>query len=94
MSDEYPGPWRWDVDVLFDGNGEPITQVEHPFPPRVRALTEAAPEMLELIRNIQWGPEMGRDSERHCQDCGCPESEPHMSGCEIAALLARIDGGT
>ncbi len=59
-----------------------------------RTVLSDAPAMLELLREIQWGPEMGRDSERHCQVCKCPESEPHAGDCKLAALLARIDGGT
>lgn len=49
------------------------------------ALICAAPEMLELLRRLEW---KGEDGVPVCPDCG--EMSKHGEGCELAALLARL----
>jgi len=32
-----------------------------------------------------------RGAERECVACGCKDPEPHMKGCEVQAMLTRLD---
>lgn len=52
---EHPTPWRWDGICLMDADGNIVLELAEGFgcirgTPRVRALTEVAPEMLALLR--------------------------------------------
>lgn len=66
--------------------------------PARERLRIAAPEILELLREVQWGH--GGDCDPGCPLCGAREHDPHHDrpagkhapGCRLGALLARIDG--
>lgn len=86
------------IGGICDPDGEnPVCMVGTP---RVRALTEAAPEMFEMLRDYE-EPWPGQPAER-CGFCGVVGADrfaqpgdddriPHAPTCKLALLLARID---
>ncbi len=98
---KHPAPWKWDVDPTGDwrlraANGLsviPINSVGETTPsPRVRALTELAPN-LELLKDIQWSASYGHDADDCCPVCanmrygdGC-----HESDCWLGNTIAQLD---
>jgi hypothetical protein len=112
MMKHSPGPWKWErskgdpeVGMVYDADGNEVT-VGHCgccFPGDEHCtkadgmLIAAAPEMLELLRGVEW---LG--NRRAGPACPwCAGSHPlagrlvmsgHGPDCQLAALLARVDG--
>lgn len=105
---DHPAPWRWngyasmhadDVgESLLDANGKPILTADCDGEPmgRVRALTEAAPLLHELLLKAQWS---GGDPEGSNRDV-CPAcsgvsrafgGEGHAAACRIGLVLAQVE---
>ena len=101
-------PWRWvdgnwDIHALVDSAGKELIKAGsagdmHIYGDDVRALTEAAPEMLVMLRELEWTT-WGDDGPEHitCPVCGAiapgkcaPEFAGHEPDCRLAALLARL----
>jgi hypothetical protein len=101
MSDEHPGPWRFDGSDTWewrfrDANGKTVIGGEGhsaSVDKTVIAMVESAPEMLALLRDVG-STIMGWS----CGDLGAVNCEAGVDGpCwghRRRALLARIDGAT
>jgi hypothetical protein len=111
VSAHSPGPWYFHnnaagYDELRSPNGEVIAMWgEWPALTKADAeLIRSAPEVLELLRGLQWSA--GDDGDE-CPICNGTKprdsyDEPgivynldafgHRVGCKLAALIARIDG--
>lgn len=100
MSNPYPAnppPWRWKPlpmggELLKDAHGRVLLgryggMGVNFATPRVRALTEAAGEMHELLRKFFFAAVS--DISARCPACGCVLV--HVPNCELGALLARIE---
>jgi hypothetical protein len=97
-----PGPWRWAIEsessnclhgadgsyvATFDGESDPATDRGN------RALLAAAPEMLDLLHRLEWRSDDGDGEDTPLDSCGiCGGVLRHRPHCELAALLARIEG--
>jgi hypothetical protein len=118
----HPGPWRWSImrerregrfwATLHDSGGvvligEPLRDEVAEFPDGgVHALIAAAPEMMALLRELEWSGrefDQGFDDGTYacCPSCSGKSPEPqkygrhtessgHERDCELAALLARL----
>ena len=51
----------------------------------------AAHEMAEMLRLIEWSQCPCKDSHLYCDFCGESKKDGHSKGCDLAALLSRIE---
>jgi hypothetical protein len=62
------------------------------------ALVGAAPEMLGMLKRLEWSAtdadSYGDMEYSACPECSSRKGTPHWSRCELAALIARAEGGT
>lgn len=102
VSKHSPGPWRWAGFALYGNDGDatgfcfdvPSEAYTEESKSNFR-LIAAAPEMLELLRDLEWSGEEGSCPSCHSEGVspvGFPANRPHRPDCKLAALLARIDG--
>lgn len=86
-----PGPWRWEdrggsaAELMSDSGSVLWAEADN-----VRiddaALIEAAPDMLALLRWMEWE---GNGAVSECPVCR--EARPtHRGSCSLAAILARF----
>ena len=105
MADEHPAPWRWtfsrdNEEVSLDAaNGDQVIGPSNILDTvwvanaRVRALTEAAPEMEAVLREMEFKTEGARTDTRArvCYFCLRTRAEGHLADCGYGRVLARID---
>lgn len=96
-----PGPWRWNSEgELVSADGTIISPPNSMrFHPEGEAIA-AVPEMVELLRSLEWHLESGYEYWA-CPSCeGCRDAKDagddgvpgHRPDCKLASLLARIEG--
>jgi hypothetical protein len=67
---------------------------------RSNALVAAAPEMLAMLKRLEWCQMTLDDgvtfheTVHYCPKCGYAKTEGHKPTCELAALIARAEGRT
>lgn len=100
MSDSL-GPWKiayGSGTYVVDSRGDPLATL-HLRADRAKnaALIAAAPEMLALLRDLEWaGNDCGSSADGDslsfaaCPDCGAQRDSGHSPGCKLAAMLARL----
>lgn len=83
-------------EITEEGNGAVCEVYNSPTAEADARLIAAAPEMLALLRELEWA---GGDASGSscCPACGAAPavsqaSDAHAPGCRLHALLARIDG--
>lgn len=92
-------PWRWDgaePRSLLDGDGFVILSNDMIDLPDAKtlALIAAAPELLEVLRSVEWSSQ--DDWGSICPSCQGGEhaadgdAAGHRGGCKLAALLERL----
>ncbi len=91
MSKHSPGPWTVDDWMIRSADRESILDATGDSFPGDLDLAAAAPEMLELLREMEWS------EDDDCPICGGQrysraQAGPHEPGCKLAALLKRIEG--
>ena len=105
MSKHSPGPWKWtegDMEADYEGraliaaDGSPVLYDgeynQGSNNPANDPLIAAAPEMLELLRELARLPHSGR-----CPICSATEfdefgeKQGHSEGCKLGALLKRFE---
>jgi hypothetical protein len=47
------------------------------------------PELVAMVKRLEWSDQDDDCSFGCCPDCGSPEYREHRPSCELAALLAR-----
>jgi hypothetical protein len=106
MSDETktsPGPWTWDDDRLVLTSASPTEghhvilaiAEDYSIPPTLAdsALIADAPDMLKLLRELEWsGVEQWEDAPA-CPVCRTPAGTDHKE-CRLGALLDKLGRGT
>jgi hypothetical protein len=97
-----PGPWRWAGDGLFSESAGWLG-VEHPheeISEADAALIAAAPELLAMLRELEWGGEsehwQGVSACLFCRGDEPGERHPggeagHKPDCRLSALLRRCE---
>lgn len=100
-----PGPWRWDADersrnVLRAADGDTIATYDEAYlKPRGavdianRALLASAPELLEMLRKLEWvkDEECTAGDGLSCPCCGwVKHTTGHAPDCRLSELLGRL----
>jgi hypothetical protein len=88
-----PGPWE---AVELECVGDVIGFKN----PDDIPLVMAAPEMLAMLKRLEWCQMTLDDgvtfheTVHYCPKCGYAKTEGHKPTCELAALIARAEGRT
>lgn len=93
MGAHSPGPWSVhphfssrvigpDESKIADVSYRPHTEED-----ANARLIAAAPEMLEMLRRLEWEAD-----EEYCLACGNLERSGHMPDCELSALIRKAGG--
>lgn len=92
-----PGPWSWGAGagkwVLCDANDKRmISFSEWSIESGDMSLIAVAPELLAMLRALEWGKDTGgRDSDHSfCPWCCNTGREDHEPDCRLARLLGRV----
>ena len=86
-----PGPWSWGAGagkwVLCDANDKRMISFhEWSIEPGDMSLIAAAPELAEMLSELQFGSGNG-DS---CSYCSRRERDGHTPECRLGRLLGRV----
>jgi hypothetical protein len=66
--------------------------------PADAALIAAAPEMLAMLKSVEWCQMTINDggtiheTVKYCPKCGHGQSEGHRKDCRLSALIAKAEG--
>jgi hypothetical protein len=94
MSDITPGPWWNESGVIHaqkDGMPGACVHVARGIESRADAeLIAAAPDMLSLLRELEWMRDEWRTQE-YCPACLSMKRDGHTRRCKLAAMLRRFE---
>jgi hypothetical protein len=101
MSDVKPTPIPWEVkkyrpddtSTIHGANGAVVCIVYD----RDAPLISAAPEMLAMLKDLEWAGGKAKDYQcgaiwNTCPSCQAMSGYGHHESCRLAALLAKAEG--
>jgi hypothetical protein len=77
-----PGPWK------VSRGGRLVTQDNHGLLDDDMKIAAAAPELLELLLDIEWSGD-ARDGYKICPECAAGP-KTHLVNCKLHILLERL----